>query len=133
MLKLIKLGGLAGVLLLFAPIAVNAQLESLEPTRQIIAQQEITSLEFNQYVQAIKQQQAIQREAQQMMVQAIEKEGLSPQRFQEIGESVLQRRGNAELDELVHAAEFLGQGRAGHDIANFPAGYMEGLTEGSAY
>ena len=102
MLKLIRLGGLVGALLLLAPVAVKAQSETLEPSRQIIAQQEISSLEFNQFVQALLQLRTIEREAQQEMVQEIEKVGLSPQRFQEIGES-LQKSGSASAAQIPEA------------------------------
>lgn len=91
MLKSMLLGGLVGTSLLLVPVAVRAQagqLASPQPSAQAASPASVTSIELQQFVQAIRQLQVVDRQNQQKMAKAIEEEGLSPQRFSEIGQGL---------------------------------------------
>ncbi len=77
--------------LLFVPSAIA----QAQPPSQTLITQGISSpgangsaspLELQQFAQAIKQLRKVEMEMQQKMGEALKEEGLSPQRFQEIGE-----------------------------------------------
>lgn len=79
--------------LLFLPIAVaqsQAQLPSSPPAAQVLSLPGLSGaaspLEIQQFAQAIKQLRKVEMETQQKMAEALKGEGLSPQRFQEIGQ-----------------------------------------------
>jgi hypothetical protein len=91
MLKSMLLGGLAGTSLLLVPVAVLAQagqLASPQPSTQAASPASVTAIELQQFVQAIKQLQVVDRQNQAKMAKVIEEEGLNPQRFSEIGQSL---------------------------------------------
>lgn len=96
MLKPIILGGLVGTSLLLVPVVVRAQAGQLtvpQSSTQATSPTSVTPIELQQFVQAIKQLQVVDRQNQQKMAKVLEEEGLSPQRFSEIGQS-LQNRTN---------------------------------------
>lgn len=102
MLKSMFLRGLVGISLLLVPVAVRAQAGQLaapQPSAQATSPVSVTSLELQQFVQAIKQLQVVDRQNQQKMAKVLEEEGLSPQRFSEIGQS-LQNPGNPPANPI---------------------------------
>jgi len=91
-------GGLVGTLLLLPMTVAPSQAQSPSPTSttQVLSLPKsnglASPLELQQFTQAIKQLRKVEMEMQQKMAEALKGEGLSPQRFQEIG----QRQENAD-------------------------------------
>jgi ubiquitin len=107
MVKSSFLGVFVGALLLLSPAVAVGQAEQLtpEPLSQTKPQGEmtgeITRLELQQFVQILKQVQNIDKQMQQKMAKAIKAEGLTPQRFVEIG----QRQENTETPLTTEISE----------------------------
>jgi phosphoglycerol transferase MdoB-like AlkP superfamily enzyme len=85
-------GVFAGVVLAL-PMTIaqsQAQSPSAPPTTQVISLPKSSGLasplELQQFAQAIKQLRSVEMETQKKMAEALKEEGLSPQRFQEIGQ-----------------------------------------------
>ncbi len=95
MFKSLVVGGVITMVGLFSPTIANAQLkESLSPTieTQTVTTPTVTPLEVQQFVQVIKQFRRIEANTQRQMAKAIQKEGLTPERFMEINKSQRQLR-----------------------------------------
>lgn len=91
MLKSMLLGGLVSTSLLLTPVTVRAQAGQLtvpQSSTQAVSPTSVTPIELQQFVQAIKQLQVVDRQNQQKMAKVLQDEGLSPQRFSEIGRSL---------------------------------------------
>ncbi|MGP0128816.1 MAG: DUF4168 domain-containing protein [cyanobacterium endosymbiont of Rhopalodia musculus] len=87
MLKLILVGGVAGVLYLSVSLPVHGQIEARTTQFFEAEHSEISPLELRQFAQVLQQFQAIDYRTQQKMAMAIKKGGLSYERFMEIGQS----------------------------------------------
>ena len=106
MYKFIIVGGLAVVTLAFTPSQAKTQSSQLSlPTlsTQATAPAPVSPLELQQFVQGIKQLQSIDRRNQAKMVQVVEKEGLSPERFQEIAQNI--QEPNSTLEPPISEQE----------------------------
>lgn len=87
MLKLIIVGGIAGVLSLSVSLPVHSQIEAGTTQFFEVERSEISPLELRQFAQILQQFKAIDYRTQQKMAIAIKKGGLSYERFMEIGKS----------------------------------------------
>ncbi|MEB3280826.1 MAG: DUF4168 domain-containing protein [Lyngbya sp.] len=92
MLKSLLLRSLAGsfVLVSIASFPAYSQTVSSVPQTllgQAASSSEVSQEELRQFAEAFKQLRAIEMEAEQKMAQAVQEEGLTPQRFVEIGQS----------------------------------------------
>ncbi|MBM0742475.1 DUF4168 domain-containing protein [Phormidium sp. CLA17] len=88
-----KIAGAFVGALLFLPVAVaqtHAQSPSPPSPNQVISlprsNGSASPLELQQFAQALKQLRKVEMEMQQSMAEALKAEGLTPQRFQEIGQ-----------------------------------------------
>lgn len=85
-------GGLVGTLLFLSMTGAPSQAQSPSPTstNQVLSLPKsnglASPLELQQFTQAVKQLQKVEMEMQQKMAEALKGEGLSPPRFQEIGQ-----------------------------------------------
>jgi hypothetical protein len=105
MLKNMLLGGLITTSLFLVPVAVRAQAGQLSlpsSSTQAASPTSVTPIELQQFVQSIKQLQVVDRQNQQKMAKVLEEEGLSPQRFSEIGQSF---QSGTNLDKPISEAE----------------------------
>ncbi len=102
MLKSMIVWGCAGLCVILSPTMAQAQARQLQIAPEALSQTSssqngsITPLELNQFSQAIKQLQIIELRNQRRMTAAIKDEGLEPERFVEIEESVRTRNVNPE-------------------------------------
>ncbi len=92
MLRFIILGGCVSIGMMLSPVVVQAQARQLEIAPEALpsatANSQITPLELNQFSQVIKQLQALEIKNQKKMTDAIKAEGLKPERFVEIEDSI---------------------------------------------
>lgn len=118
MLKSMLLGGLVSTSLLLVPVAVRAQAGQLsvpQSSTQAASPTSVSPIELQQFVQAIRQLQVVDRQNQQKMAKVLEGEGLSPQRFSEIGQSLQNRTNPAnpisqdEKQKFERAVEKMGK------------------------
>lgn len=105
MLKQLLLGSLLGSLFLAMPLAVRSQTSppASAPPQQETPQKEVSQQELRQFANIIRQVRVINQQAQQDMVQAVESEGLSLQRFIEIERAA--QNSNAQSTTQISADE----------------------------
>lgn len=91
MLKSLLLRSLATSFVLLSVGSFPANSQTLTSVPQTVlaqaASSEVTPEELAKFAEAFKQLRAIEMEAEQRMAQAVQEEGLTPQRFVEIGQS----------------------------------------------
>lgn len=92
MLKSLLLRSLAGSFVLFSISSFPAHSQTLTSVPQSVLAQaasptQVTQDELQKFAEAFKKLRAIEVEAEQRMAQAVQEEGLTPQRFVEIGQS----------------------------------------------
>lgn len=95
---------LVGLLLSNAPAQAQAQQppQNPAPQRQVV-ESDVSSQELQQFASAVQELQVIERDTRQKMVQAVEEEGLTEERFVEILQS--QRMPDAEASSNVDQTE----------------------------
>ncbi len=111
MLKQILAGGSVLALVLVGSLSAQAQAPTPAPSPRPPAPQgqqgapapQVSPEEVQKFANAVRQLQGIQQQAQTEMVQAVERTGLSAQRFTEISRS--QREPQTQLSQAVTAQE----------------------------
>ncbi len=84
---MIRLNKLAGMLMVFMMLGSTAVFAQQLPQQQ--QQTEISDAELKQFVAAVQQIQMVSQQAQQEMMQVVQKEGMEVTRFTEIHEATL--------------------------------------------
>ena len=104
MLKSLVVGGGVMVGLMIPTVAYGQFNGPISPTveTETTVDPKVSPLELQQFVQVIKQFQRIETVVQRQMAKAIQKEGLTPERFMEINQSQRQLR-----SESVNSSEDL--------------------------
>ena len=104
MLKSLVVGGVVMVGLMIPTVAYGQFNGPISPTveTETTVDPKVSPLELQQFVQVIKQFQRIETVVQRQMAKAIQKEGLTPERFMEINQSQRQLR-----SESVNSSEDL--------------------------
>ena len=104
MLKSLVVGGVVMVGLMIPTVAYDQFNGPISPTveTETTVDPKVSPLELQQFVQVIKQFQRIETVVQRQMAKAIQKEGLTPERFMEINQSQRQLR-----SESVNSSEDL--------------------------